>query len=103
MIYSYDPLQGIPEDKQDLVIGGECHLWMEQTDPVNLDDMLWPRAAAAGEVLWSGAKDAQGNNRSQVEASPRLSEMRERLVARGIAAEPIQMPFCIMNGTQCAL
>jgi hexosaminidase len=29
--------------------------------------------------------------------------MRERLVARGVQAEPIQMPFCTMNGTQCAL
>lgn len=102
-MYSYDPLAGVPEDAASLVLGGEVHIWAEQTDPVNLDAMIWPRAAAAAEVLWAGAKDAQGNNRSQVEASPRLSDFRERLVARGVAAEPIQMPFCIMNGSQCAL
>jgi len=101
LIYSYDPLHGIPEDKQDLVIGGEVHLWNEQTDPINLDGKLWPRAAAAGEVLWSGAKDGSGKNRSQVLASPRLSEMRERLVAKGVAAEPIHMPYCLMYPKSC--
>ncbi|KAF2457594.1 N-acetyl-beta-D-glucosaminidase [Lineolata rhizophorae] len=103
LMYSLDPLDGVPANATDLVLGGECHIWAEQTDPVNIDTMVWPRACAAAEVLWSGPKDAEGQNRSQVEASPRLSEMRERLVARGVGAEPIQMPFCTMNGTQCAL
>jgi hexosaminidase len=103
LMYSYDPLSGVSADKQKLIVGGECHLWAEQTDPVNLDRQMWPRAAAAAEVLWSGAKDAQGHNRSQVEAAPRLSEMRERLVARGVQAEPIQMDFCLMEPNQCNL
>jgi hexosaminidase len=29
---------------------GEVHIWSEQTDPINLDDMVWPRTSAAGEV-----------------------------------------------------
>lgn len=103
LMYAYDPLEGVPPNATDLVLGGECHIWAEQTDPVNVDRMVWPRACAAGEVLWSGAKDAQGQNRSQVEASPRLADMRERLVAKGVMAEPVRMPFCSMNGTQCAL
>jgi hexosaminidase len=103
LVYSYDPLTGVPEDKQHLVLGGEAHMWSEQTDNINVDRMVWPRAAAAAEVLWSGAKDEHGQNRSQIDAAPRLSEMRERLVAKGIGAEPIQMAFCTMNGTQCAL
>lgn len=78
-------------------------MWAEQTDPINLDRMMWPRASAAAEILWSGAKDENGKNRSQIEASPRLSEMRERLVALGIGAEPIQMPYCTRNGTVCQL
>jgi hexosaminidase len=69
-------------------------VWAEQTDPLNLDRMIWPRGCAVAEVLWSGAKDVQGRNRSQIDASPRLSDMRERLVARGVGAEPIQMPYC---------
>ncbi|RMX77343.1 hypothetical protein D0869_09968, partial [Hortaea werneckii] len=103
LMYSYDPLNGIPENATHLVLGGETHIWSEQTDAVNLEFMVWPRACAAAEVLWSGAKDASGQNRSQITAAPRLSEMRERLVARGVHADAIQMPFCVMNGTQCAL
>ena len=78
-------------------------MWSEQTDPVNLDDMVWPRACAAAEVLWSGSKDEQGRNRSQVEASPRLGQMRERMVLRGVRAGPVQMVYCTQNGTRCAL
>ena len=108
LIYSYDPLSGVPEDLQHLVIGGEAHLWAEQTDSVNIDPMIWPRGSAVAEILWSGAKDAEGRNRSQIDASPRLSEMRERLVRLGVGAEPIQMPYCLMEsegGTnpQCQL
>lgn len=99
LIYSYDPLSGIPPENQHLVIGGEAHMWTEQTDPINLDRMIWPRASAAAEILWSGAKDAlTGGNRSQIEAAPRLSEMRERMVALGVGAESLQMPFCSMEG-----
>lgn len=103
LMYSYDPLSGVPVNASHLVLGGEAHIWSEQTDAVNFDRNVWPRTCAAAEVLWSGAKDATGQNRSQIDASPRLSEMRERLVARGVAAEPIQMPYCTQNGTQCAL
>lgn len=103
LVYAYDPLAGIPEASQHLIVGGEAHLWAEQTDASNVDRMLWPRAAAAAEVLWSGAKDSQGKNRSQIDAAPRLSEMRERLIARGVGAEPIQMPYCTMEGMGCQL
>jgi len=51
-ILSYDPLADIPEESKHLVIGGEVHLWGELTDSVNLDDMLWPRTAAAAGLLY---------------------------------------------------
>lgn len=97
LIYSKDPYDGVPEHLQHLIIGGEAHMWGEQTDVVNLDQMVWPRAAAVAEVLWSGAKNAEGRNRSQIEATPRLSDLRERLVAKGIRAEPVRMPYCEME------
>lgn len=103
LIYSYDPLSGVPPNATHLVLGGEVHMWGEQTDGVNLDATIWPRASAAGEVLWSGAKNEAGENRSQVEASPRLNEIRERMVQRGVRVGPVQMVFCTQNGTQCAL
>lgn len=102
-MYSYDPLQDVPADLHHLVIGGEVSMWTEQTDAVNLDRQVWPRTCAAAEVLWSGARDVQGRNRSQVAASRRLAEFRERLVVRGVMAEPVQMVFCTMDDRQCAM
>ncbi|KAI9824854.1 MAG: N-acetyl-glucosamine-6-phosphate deacetylase [Thelocarpon impressellum] len=96
-MYSYDPLFNIPAESTHLVLGGEVHMWNEQTDRVSLDHMVWPRAAAAAEVLWSGRKDTAGTNRSLLTAAPRLNEWRERLVARGVAAAPIQMIYCTQN------
>ena len=55
-VYAYDPLADIPESQQHLVVGGEVHMWAEQTDGVNLDNNLWPRVSAAGEVLWRARK-----------------------------------------------
>ena len=101
LMYSYDPLANIPKNATHLVLGGEVHLWSEQTDAINFDDMVWPRASAAGEVLWSGAKTETGQNRSQVEASPRLAEWRERMVQRGVRAGPIQPVFCTQEKGQC--
>ena len=103
-MYSYDPLFNISANAAHLVLGGEVHAWAEQIDSANLDRMVWPRASAAAEILWSGAKDpVTGENRSQVEAAPRLSDMRERLVKKGVMAEPIQMAFCTMENNQCNL
>jgi len=78
-------------------------VWSETIDPVNLDLILWPRASAAGEVLWSGRTDASGQNRSQLTVTPRLNEWRERLVARGVRAGPVQMIWCSQeNSTMCS-
>lgn len=96
-MYSYDPLHQIAPADEHLVLGGEVHMWSEQTDPVNLDEMVWPRAAAAAEVLWSGRRDAAGTNRSLIAAAPRLAEWRERLVNRGVLAGPVQMIWCTQN------
>ncbi len=102
-IYTYDILSGIPPDLAHLVVGGEVHMWTEKTDPVNLDTMLWPRAAAAAEVLWSGSRDAGGNSRPVANATRRLAEQRERLVVRGVRAGPVQMVWCLQNEGGCAL
>lgn len=102
MVYSYDPLAGIPANQTNLILGGEVHMWSHQTDPTDLDATVWPRAAAAAEVLWSGRQDATGQNRSQLDAAPRLAEMRERLVLKGVQASVVQEPFCTEHdATEC--
>ena len=90
-VYNYDPLADIPEEHKHLVLGGEVHLWGELVDTVTLDGMLWPRVAAAAEVLWRG-KGEVGED-----VTRRLAEMRERLVCRGIQAGMVQMEWSLRN------
>ena len=74
--------------------------------------MLWPRACAAGippdnrvdegEILWSGRKDVNGVNRTLTDAAIRLQEFRERMVVRGIEAEPFAQQWCIQRRGECS-
>lgn len=55
--YSIDPLNGAaaslsPEEKQ-RILGGEACMWAELITPDNIDERIWPRAAAIAERLWS--------------------------------------------------
>ena len=105
LVYSHDPANSLTEKEAELVLGGEVALWSETVDGTNLDTLLWPRASAAGEVLWSGNKDPlTGQNRSQMEVSPRLNEWRERMLLRGVMAAPVQMVWCTQadNSTECS-
>ncbi|KAK7422210.1 Glucosamine-6-phosphate isomerase (Glucosamine-6-phosphate deaminase) (GNPDA) (GlcN6P deaminase) [Neonectria punicea] len=103
LVYSHDPVAGLSKEAAKRVLGGEVAVWSETIDAVNFDTLVWPRASAAGEVLWSGRQDAAGQNRSQYDAAPRLAEMRERMVARGVRASPVQMIFCTQgDAEECA-
>lgn len=94
-MYTYNPLINLTEDLQRLIEGGEVLLWSEQTDPIDLDTKLWPRAAAAAEVLWSGPRDT----RMIDDAEKRLAEWRERkVVDDGLQASPVGMTWCLMEG-----
>ncbi|KAL7794515.1 hexosaminidase [Trichoderma ceciliae] len=105
LIYSHDPAKGVSKAAAKNILGGELAVWSEMIDATNLDNIIWPRASAAGEVWWSGNVDtATGQNRSQLDVVPRLNEFRERMLARGVNAMPIQMPYCTqLNATACTL
>lgn len=94
-VYSYNPWADVPEEHKHLVLGGEVHLFGELTDSVTLDGMLWPRAAAAAEVLWKGTCEVNED------ATRRLAELRERLVAKAIGAGMVQMEWCLSNPGGC--
>lgn len=96
-MYSHDPVAGLSEEQAKNVLGGEVAIWSETLDSMGLDLTAWPRAGAAGEVLWSGRQDASGQNRSLVEAGVRLADMRERMVARGVRAEHLTEVWCLQE------
>ncbi|CAK5269834.1 unnamed protein product [Mycena citricolor] len=99
--YTFDPLANISASKSHLVLGGEQLLWTEQTDPSNLDPIVWPRAATSAEIFWTGPKLPSGKARTGVEALPRLHDLRYRMVQRGVRAIPIQPQWCALRPESC--
>lgn len=93
-VYTYNPLKDVREDLHHLVHGGEVLLWSEQTDSIDVDFKLWPRAAAAAEVLWSGIREE-----TMIEdAGRRLGQWRERVLELGVKSGPVHMTHCLMYG-----
>ncbi|GAB4855916.1 Beta-hexosaminidase 3 [Ancistrocladus abbreviatus] len=85
--YMNEPLTNITQPKQQaLVIGGEVCMWGEYIDASDIQQTIWPRAAAAAERLWTTydklAKDPR-------EVTGRLAHFRCLLNQRGIAAAPL--------------
>ncbi|KIV80171.1 hypothetical protein, variant [Exophiala sideris] len=93
-MYMYDPVANISSDLVDGIEGGEVLLWSEQTDSVDLDSKLWPRVAAAAEVLWAGVR----NDTMLEDAARRLGEWRERAVIDlGVRMSVVDMTWCLME------
>ncbi|GFP95757.1 beta-hexosaminidase 3 [Phtheirospermum japonicum] len=85
--YSNEPLTNITNPKQQaLVLGGEVCAWAEHIDASNIEQTIWPRAAAAAERLWT-PYDNLAKNPEQVR--DRLSYFRCLLNQRGVAAAPL--------------
>jgi hexosaminidase len=105
--YSIDPLNGAaaslsPEEKQ-RILGGEACMWSELITPDNIDERIWPRAAAIAERLWSpqDVRDADSMYSRLQAASDNLKAagvlhqtdyraMLERLAA-GADAQPLRV------------
>ncbi|KAM6573792.1 hypothetical protein CsatA_017872 [Cannabis sativa] len=88
--YSNEPLANIRDpNQQKLVMGGEVCMWGEHIDASDIQQTIWPRAAAAAERLWTPydklAKDPR-------EVTGRLAHFRCLLNERGIAAAPLAGP-----------
>ncbi|KAG8760348.1 N-acetyl-glucosamine-6-phosphate deacetylase [Serendipita sp. 396] len=99
--YSFDPLADLTPSEAKLVLGGQQLLWTEQSDPLNLDSILWPRAAASAEIFWTGPDHPLGGPLNGTEAMPRLQDLRYRLVQRGIAAHALQPEYCAVRPYTC--
>jgi hexosaminidase len=54
-VYAFDPSMGLPPAANGVAVtGGEATLWTEFIAEHELDHMLFPRALALAETLWSG-------------------------------------------------
>ncbi|PIA41399.1 hypothetical protein AQUCO_02200071v1 [Aquilegia coerulea] len=85
--YMNEPLTNITNlQQQKLVIGGEVCMWGETVDGSDIEQTIWPRAAAAAERMWT-PYDKLAKDPRQV--TGRLSHFRCLLNQRGVAAAPL--------------
>ena len=83
-MYLNEPFEGITNiTQQELVLGGETCMWGETVDASDVEQTVWPRAAAVAERLWSPQ-----NVTSVANAQARIAYFRCLLNERGIAAAP---------------
>ncbi|EJC98475.1 beta-hexosaminidase [Fomitiporia mediterranea MF3/22] len=99
-IYSFDPLANLTTEESALVLGGQIPLWSEQSSPANLDPIVWPRAASAAEVFWSGGQ-SNGQALNVSTALSRLHDLRFRMMQRGVNAIPLQPEWCALRPGAC--
>ncbi|KAK8843396.1 hypothetical protein IAR55_007053 [Kwoniella newhampshirensis] len=101
-MYSFDPFKDVRDEERHLILGGQTSLWAEQTDENNLEPTMWPRAAAAAEVFWSGP-GSDGKPRSAAKAIARMHDIRYRMVDRGVRASPLQPHWCALRPEACTM
>lgn len=88
-VYNAEPVEGINDSsQQELVIGGEVCMWGETADSSNIQQTIWPRAAAAAERLWSKREVISAKNITSTVLS-RLQYFRCLLHGRGVQAAPV--------------
>ncbi|KAJ9176056.1 hypothetical protein P3X46_011406 [Hevea brasiliensis] len=88
--YMNEPLTNITNtEQQKLVIGGEVCMWGETVDGSDIEQTIWPRAAAAAERLWTTYNKLA---RDPKQVTRRLAHFRCLLNQRGIAAAPLAGP-----------
>ncbi|MBX3086509.1 MAG: beta-N-acetylhexosaminidase [Anaerolineae bacterium] len=79
-VYRFDPVEGVPTDKQPHVLGGQANLWTEYIPTeAHLDYMAFPRLLALAEAVWTPSPRA-----SYTEFMARLEVHLERLDRVGI-------------------
>jgi len=86
--YSFEPLPaGLPAELAGNVLGAQCQLWTEYVpSSEHAEYMLWPRACAFAETVWSGPE------RDWDDFQRRLAAHLERLDAIGVNYRPLNGP-----------
>ncbi len=102
-IYDYDFAQNLTEAQAKHIIGASSPLWSEQVDDTIISGKMWPRAAALGELVWSGNKDPKTGKKRTTTFTQRMLNFREYLVANGIEATPLVPKYCLQHPHACDL
>lgn len=89
-VYEHRPWGSVEETW----IGGEATVW--EASPGALDGLVWPRAAALAERLWSDRTEVASRS-----VSARLDMLREHMLARGVKVAPLWSRWCTQNPYTC--
>lgn len=78
--YTFDPLESVPEEYHDQVLGGQTALWTEYIqDERQAGYQLYPRGIAVAECLWT-----PGNLKEWSDFERRMNEFYRRLKYKGL-------------------
>jgi len=95
-MYHFEPTDhSIPESK---ILGGEVCAWAEVMNEDNLEQKIWPRAAAMGAVYWEPKRTGEADLPALVDALENLNQKLRRL---GIRTSPITGHYCEKNSKEC--
>jgi hexosaminidase len=93
-MYLNEPTSGLSAASDPkLILGGESCMWGETVDASDLQNTVWPRAAAVAEVLWTPYEviypTANASDVDLATVEDRLETFRCLLTQRGIGAAPV--------------
>ncbi|XP_068217160.1 chitooligosaccharidolytic beta-N-acetylglucosaminidase-like [Palaemon carinicauda] len=84
---------------RDMIFGGSASMWSYGTDGNSIQSKAWPRLSAFAERLWT---DPLHNSLNEFDPPERrLNIHRERMVQRGIRADPLQPEICLQDQNAC--
>jgi hexosaminidase len=93
-IYGTDPLHGLTNaSAREFVLGGPVCAWGETMDAASVLSIVWPRAAAAAERLWSN--NFATSTAQDYDTVVRMAQFRCDLLERGV---PAPLPGAINAG-----
>lgn len=96
-----DVTANLTAEEKKHVLGGSVNLWSEQVDDTVVTGKAWPRAAAFGELMWSGNRDLHTGKMRTSEFTQRLLNFREYLVSNQIPSGPVVPKYCVIHPHAC--
>jgi len=87
------------EPMQQGILGGIATLFSYDTDARSMESKVYPRLSAFAERMWTDPQESTHFNAGVIQK--RLNQFRQRLVQRGVDADPIQPEYCLHSERDC--